>query len=134
MMQTIQIKKVKNINLEDLVLGVSQLDELNLAVFFVQLNEKIMESPRLNRLSQESLLLRKIKQVIPASVLRQYRNLRKKAREQVIAEPEKRELLLLSDFIEEKTVEKINLLAELAKLRQVPLATVLQEFAIQSLI
>jgi hypothetical protein len=132
-MQTIQIKKGLRIELEDLVTSLSQLDELNLTAFFVQLNEKMMGSPRLNRLSQETILLRKIKQVIPVSVLRQYRSLRKKAREQAIAEPEKQELLLLSDFIEEKTVEKIKLLAELAKLRQVPLATVLQEFTVQSL-
>jgi hypothetical protein len=92
-----------------------------------------MGHPQVSRLSQESILLRKIKQVIPASVLRQYRNLRKKAKEQAISEIEKRELLLLSDFIEEKTVEKIHLLAELAQFRQVPLNRVLQQFTIQSL-
>jgi hypothetical protein len=132
-MQTIVIKKGIEVGIDDLAQRLSQLDALELTAFFVSLNEKIMGHPQVNRLSQESILLRKINHVIPASVLRQYRNLRKKTREQAICEAEKRELLLLSDFIEEKTVEKINLLAELAKLRQVPLGTVLQQFAIQSL-
>jgi hypothetical protein len=132
-MQTIVIKKGLEVGLEDLAQRLSQLDALELTAFFVQLNEKILGHPQVNRLSQESILLRKIKHLIPASILRQYRNLRKKAKEQGVFETEKQELLLLSDFIEEKTVEKINLLAELARLKQVPLHSVLQQFTIQSL-
>jgi hypothetical protein len=132
-MQTIVIKKGLEVGLEDLAQRLSQLDALELTAFFVQLNEKILGHPQVNRLSQESILLRKIKHLIPASILRQYRNLRKKAKEQGVSETEKQELLLLSDFIEEKTVEKINLLAELARLKQVPLHTVFQQFTIQSL-
>jgi uncharacterized protein YnzC (UPF0291/DUF896 family) len=132
-MQTIVIKKGLEVGLEDLAQRLSQLDALELTAFFVQLNEKILGHPQVNRLSQESILLRKIKHLIPASILRQYRNLRKKAKEQGVSETEKQELLLLSDFIEEKTVEKINLLAELARLKQVPLHSVLQQFTIQSL-
>jgi uncharacterized protein YnzC (UPF0291/DUF896 family) len=132
-MQTIVIKKGLEVGLEDLAQRLSQLDTLELTAFFVQLNEKILGHPQVNRLSQESILLRKIKHLIPASILRQYRNLRKKAKEQGVSETEKQELLLLSDFIEEKTVEKINLLAELARLKQVPLHMVFQQFTIQSL-
>ena len=75
-MQTIVLKKGFEVGLDDLAQRLSQLDTLELTSFFVSLNEKIMGHPQVSRLSQESILLRKIKQVIPASVLRQYRNLR----------------------------------------------------------
>jgi hypothetical protein len=132
-MQTIVIKKGLEVGLDDLTQRLSQLDTLELTAFFVSLNEKMIGFPQTAPFSHETLLLQKIKHVIPASLLRHYRNLRKKAREQLLSEMETRELLLVSDLIEEKTVEKIHLLAELAKLRQVPLKTVFQQFTIQSL-
>lgn len=132
-MQTIVIKKSIEVGIDDLVQRLAQLDEAELASFFVSLNEKMNGYPQVQRFSQETLLLHKIKHVIPASVLRQYRNLRKKAHQQTISEKEKQELLLISDFIEIKTVEKINLLAELAQLRKVSFPEILQQFTIQSL-
>ena len=105
-MQTIVIKKGLEVGLDDLTQRLSQLDALELTAFFVSLNEKMIGSPQAYRFSQETLLLQKIKQVIPVSLLRHYRNLRKKARQQTISKMEKQELLLVSDLIEEKTVEK----------------------------
>ena len=132
-MQTIVIKKGLEVGLDDLTQRLSQLDALELTAFFVSLNEKLIGTPQTYRFSQETLLLQKIKQVIPASLSRYYRNLRKKARAQLLSEQERQELLLVSDLIEEKTVEKIHLLAELAKIRQVSLKNVLEQFTIQSL-
>lgn len=133
-METIVLKKGVEINLEELTQQLSQLDELVLTNFLISLNDKLNGHTQLLQISEETILLQKIKSVVPASVLRQYRKLRKKAQQQTISDTEHHELLLLSDFIEEKTAEKINLLSKLAQVRQVPLNTILQQFTIQSLV
>jgi hypothetical protein len=130
-MQTIEVKKGLQIGLDELAQRLSQLDSIELTAFFAQLNEKIIGQPKFNNLSEETILLKKIKYVIPASVIRHYRALRTKARKQVISDKDRQELLLLSDFIEEKSAEKVNLLAALAKIKQVPLSELLQQFAIK---
>ncbi len=132
-MQTIELKKGLEIGLDELAQRLSQLDSVELNVFFSQLNEKIMGQPQFNKLSQETILLKKIKNAIPPSVLKHYQTLSKKARVQDISEKDRQELLLLSDFIEEKSAEKVNLLASLAQIRQIPLSDLLQEFAIKSI-
>lgn len=133
-METIVLKKGIEINLDELTQQLSQLDELVLTNFLISLNDKLNGHAQLLQISEETILLQKIKSIVPASILRQYRKLRKKAQQQTISDTEHRELLLLSDFIEEKTAEKINLLSNLAQLRQVPLNTILQQFTIQSLV
>ena len=132
-MQTIVIKNNIEVGINDLVQRLAQLDESELASFFASLNEKINDYPQVQRFSEETLLLHKIKNIVPASVVRQYKSLRKKAHQQTISEKEKQELLLVSDFIEEKTAEKINMLAELAKIRKVSFNEILQQFTVQSL-
>jgi hypothetical protein len=78
-MQSIEFKKGIEIGLDELAQRLSQLDSIELNLFFSKLNEKIMGQPQFNNLSQETILLKKIKNVIPTSVLRQYRTLRLKA-------------------------------------------------------
>lgn len=132
-MQTIELKKGLEIGLDEIAQRLSQLDTLEMAMFFAQLNEKIIGQPKFNNFSQETILLKKIKDAVPASVLRHYRTLHTKAQKQALSEKDYQELLLLSDFIEEKSAEKVDLLASLAKVRQIPLSDLLQEFAVKSL-
>ncbi len=132
-MQTIELKKGLEVGLDELAQRLSQLDSVELSIFFSKLYDKIMGQPQFNNLSQETILLKKIKNAVPPSVLKHYQTLRKKAREQDISEKERQELLLLSDFIEEKSAKKVNLLASLAQMRQIPLSDLLQEFAIKSI-
>jgi hypothetical protein len=56
------------IGLEDLVLGLAQLEASELKQVFEQLSARIVAPPPVSRLHQEIVLLKRIKAMIPATV------------------------------------------------------------------
>jgi len=62
--------------------------------------------------------LQKIKEVVPPSVVHRYRQLHKKQQLATITPKESKEMLLRTDFMEEKSSERVMLLGALAKIRK----------------
>jgi hypothetical protein len=120
-MQTVEIKKGLQIGFDDLVHRVSRLNSTELATFFEKLNHTIGGQKPLPPMGEEAILLKQIKAIIPASVIRHFKDLQTKQHNNTITEKEHEELLQITDFIEEKSAERVVLLAKLAKIRQVPL-------------
>jgi hypothetical protein len=120
-MQTIEIKKGLQVRFEDLVQGISRLNTVELTTFFDQLNQVISGQKSVAPFSEEAILLKQIKAIIPSSVVRRFKELQTKQHNNTISEKEYEEICMITDFIEEKSAERIVLLAALAKIRQIPL-------------
>jgi hypothetical protein len=133
MMQTIYSRKKESVELDALVASVSALDELELIQFFEKLNQRIAQTEQpIARQKQEILLLKQIKAIIPRSVVRRFKELQRKQHQYRITPPEAAEILLITDFIEEKSAERIPLLAALAQLRQVTLPDLVKQLNLKN--
>jgi hypothetical protein len=127
-MQTIELKKGLSISFDDLILGLSRLDMQELTAFFEKLNQQLsLNEPPAPQQRQEILLLKQIRTILPRSVMRRYKALKRKQYEQPLSQPEQAEILCLIDFIEQKTAERVYLLGALAKLRQIPMTELVQQ-------
>jgi hypothetical protein len=131
-MQTIQIKKGLEIGFEELVMSMSQLHSTELVQFLEQLQQTILGKRQLTPLEQEIVLLQQIKSMIPASVVRRLKALQKKRREQSLTPYQQHEILMLSDFIEHQSAERIYLVSALAKLRQVPVIELVKQLDLKT--
>lgn len=86
------------------------------------------KAPRLSK--AESKLLVKINQGIPRDLQQRYDELITKRREGLLTEPEHAELLRLTEQVEELDVARVELLAELARLRKSTLPAVMADLGI----
>jgi hypothetical protein len=82
--------------------------------------------------SREAELLAKINQGLPAALTSRYHELIDKRRAGTIGADEYEELLRLTDEVETLHAQRIENLADLARLRGVPLAGVMQQLGIQT--
>lgn len=130
-MQTVEIKKGLQIGFDDLVRGISKLNTAELTTFFEQLNQVMGNQKTPSSQIQEAILLKQIKVLIPASVIRRFKELQTKQHNNTISDKEQEEILLITDFIEEKSAERITLLAALAKIRQVPLPDLVKQIPLK---
>ncbi len=117
-MQTIEIKKGVKIGFDDLINSVSRLDTVDLKKVLAQINQVLSVRSDKQPDEFETQLLQKIKEAVPPSVVRRYRQLHKKQQAATITPKESKEMLLLTDFMEEKSSERVMLLGALAKIRQ----------------
>ena len=131
-MQTVEIKKGLQVQFDDLIQGISRLNTTELTTFFEQLNRTISGQKPLPPIGEETVLFKKIKSLIPASVIRRFKELQNKQHNYIMSEKEQEEILLISDFIEEKSAERVALLAALAKIRQVPLTELVKLFPLKN--
>ncbi len=131
-MQTVEIKKGLQVRFDDLIQGISRLNSAELAAFFEQLNRTISGQKSMPPLGEEAVLLKQIKSLIPASIIRRFKELQNKQYKNTISDKEKEEILLITDFIEEKSAERVALLARLATLRQVPLTELVKQFPLKN--
>jgi hypothetical protein len=131
-MQTIQIKQGLEIGLDELVLSMSRLHSTELVQFMEQLQQTILGKRQLTPLEQEIVLLQKIKAMIPGSVVRRLKALQKKRRTQSLSSYQQQEILMLSDFIENQSAERIYLVRELAQLRQIPVLELVKQLDLKT--
>lgn len=116
-MQTITIGNNFKIGFDELAQSLSQLNANDLNDFFVRLQKASVLTVVEPNLPNEIILLRQIKTIIPASVVRRFKTLQNKQHNQTITEKELSEMLMLTDFMEEKSAERVMLLANLAKIK-----------------
>lgn len=131
-MQTVEIKKGLQVGIEDLVQGISRLNTAELTSFFEHLNRVIGGQKSPTPLGEEAILLKQIKAIIPASVIRRLKELQTKRYDNTLSEKEQEEMLLITDFIEEKSAERVVLLAALAKIRQVTLPDLMKQINLKN--
>ena len=131
-MQTVEIKKGLQIGFDDLVQSVSRLNTAELTAFFEKLNHVIGGQKSLPPFGEEAILLKQIKAIIPMSVIRRFKELQMKQHNNTISEKEEEEILVITDFIEEKSAERVELLAALAKIRQIPLSDLVKELQLKN--
>lgn len=118
-------------SLDELIKAAHQLDETDLdrlfqQVVFLRTQRKADVLP-----TDEAHLLDKINQGIPSELRRQYQNLYPKREAETLTEEEHQSLIELSSQIEEFGAQRLSALAELAKLRQVSLAEIMETLGIQ---
>ena len=115
-METIEIRNGFKVGFDELIQSVTQLNALELKTFLSRLSQATEQQ---QHSQQEKMLLKQIKEIIPASVVRRFKQLQAKQHNNTITEKEASEILVITDFMEEKSAERVNLLAVLAKLRGV---------------
>lgn len=116
-MQTITIGNNLKIGFDELAQSLSQLNANDLNDFFIRLQKAAVLTVVEPNLPNEIILLQQIKTIIPASVVRRFKTLQNKQHNQTITEKELSEMLMLTDFMEEKSAERVVLLANLAQLK-----------------
>jgi hypothetical protein len=76
-------------------------------------------------------LLTDIRTIVPAAVVRRFRQLRLKQQNGTLVTKEQEEMQLLADILEEKSAERVLLLGELASLRKVTLQELRKQIRLQ---
>lgn len=130
-MQTIEIRKGVQIGFDDLLSSMSRLDTTDLKKVAEQINRVLSLRGHQQPEEREAQLLQQIREAIPASVVRRYRQLHKKQQNGSITAKEREEMLLLTDFMEEKSAERVMLLGALAEMRQITTSELAQQLRIR---
>jgi hypothetical protein len=118
--------------LDDLIQAADQLNETDLdqllqQVVTLRARRKAPVIPQ-----EEALLLEQINQSIPIDLRTEYEILREKRGAETLTEPEHTTLIQLSKQIENLGAQRLEALAKLAQLRQVPLLTLMETLGIPS--
>ncbi len=118
--------------LDDLIQAADQLNETDLdqllqQVVTLRARRKAPVIPE-----EEAVLLEQINQRIPTNLRTEYDLLRGKREAETLTEAEHTRLIQLSQSIENFGVHRLDALAKLAQLRQVPLLTLMETLGIPS--
>jgi hypothetical protein len=118
--------------LDDLIQAADQLNETDLdqllqQVVTLRARRKAPVIPE-----EEALLLEQINQSIPVDLRTEYQLLREKREAETLTQPEHTTLIQLSKQIENLGVQRLEALANLAQLRQVPLLALMETLGIPS--
>jgi hypothetical protein len=132
LMQTVHVNNGLQTGFDDLVQSVSRLNTTELTTFFEKLNHTLSGQKSLSSFGDEAVLLKQIQAIFPASVLRRFKELQTKKYAQSITQKEQEEMVAITDFIEEKSAERVVLLGELAKIRQISLSDLAKQLQLKN--
>jgi hypothetical protein len=130
-MQTIEIQKGVRIGFEDLINGVSELDTSDLEKLVDTMGHILAGRKNASPAEREKELLKELENVVPDFVRHRYKELHTNLQKEKISGPEHQELLQIIDFMEERAITRIHLMAELAALRQISLKQVAQQLRVR---
>ncbi len=126
------VKLELNLSSEDLLKAVEQLNQADLEEFVSQVIA-LQAQRKAAKLSQsEAGLLIKINQGIPAQMQNHYEKLIAKREAEKLSNEEYQELLQLTEQIEKLQAQRIEYLAELARIRGMPLTILMENLGIQT--
>lgn len=128
-MSTIQIKS--EVSLDELLNGVEQLSTSELKQFVSQVLVLLARRRAPSMPKDEAELLQKINQGLPPEVQQRFDELTAKRRAETLTPDEYQELLNLIDRIEQSDAKRVEYLAELAQLRNIPIRTLMKELGIR---
>jgi len=132
-MQRIEIQKGVQVGFDDFVRSMSRLDTDDLKKVLEQLNQVLSLRGQKQPEDREAQLVQQIRDAIPASAVRRYRQLRNRQQNGSISAKEREEMLLLTDFMEEKSAERVMLLGALAEMRQTTIAELARQLHLGSI-
>jgi hypothetical protein len=120
------------IDTEQLLQAAAQLPPFEFEKFLSKLHtlRRQAEVPHLSL--RETELLRQINQTLPRAIQKRYETLRRNRQEKRLSAAEEHEFMALSKQREQFDVDRLQSLAELARLREVPLPVLLRELGIQT--
>ncbi len=126
-MPAIEIQKGIKISLEELVMGIAQMDTSSLEKFSDEINRLIARRKAPRPSERELELIHLIYQPLDRQTQQRYDELSSKNLHGVIGEEEHDELLALVEMAEKHNVVWLEALVELAQLRSVSLAEVKEQ-------
>ena len=127
-MSTIEIRKGLQVSLDDLVTSLSKMDMSELKNFADKMNHLVDLRHDTASDEAEREVIQQIKEIIPASVVRRFKQLKKKQYAGTLTPKEQEETILLTDFMEEKSTERVFLIGLLAKKRNISVAELIKQF------
>jgi preprotein translocase subunit SecA len=129
-MASVQITSQINIELEQLLSGVSQMDTADLEKLVEQIALLLAQRKVASLPQHEAELLLQINQGLPENIQRRYDELRDKLKSETITPEEHQELLTLTDTTEQADADRLQHLIELSQLRQMPLNDLMTQLGI----
>ena len=127
-METIEMKNGFKVGFDELIQSVARLNAFELNNFLNRLNQATAHQ---QSTQEEKKLLKDIKEIVPASVVRRFKQLQTKQHNNTITEKEASEILLLTDFIEEKSAERVVLLSLLAKIQGIAITDLAKQLRLR---
>lgn len=94
------------------------------------IKERVRRTGDADRVSTESRLLEQISAGLPPAIWQRYHELTAKRRDETLTDEEYPELLRLTDEVELWNARRLELLLELARLRGVPLRTLMEQMGL----
>ena len=129
-MEIVEIRNGFKVGFDELIQSVTRLNALELTTFLNRLNQAATQQQQHSE--REKMLLKQIKEVIPASIVRRFKELQIKQHNNTVTEKEATEMLLLTDFMEEKSAERVLFLAELAKIKGVSIVDLAKQLRLKN--
>jgi len=129
-MPTVKVKSHINLSLEEILDGISQLDNSELERFMGQIGNLLAKRKAPSFSKHEAELLLKINQGLPLEILDTYKELSDKLVANIITDTEHQALLGITNKIEELDAERVKNLFELANLRSISLDSLMLELGL----
>lgn len=130
-MGSVQIKSEIKVGVEEILAGIEQLDTPDLERFVDQVNLMLAHRKTTSLSKEETLLLSRVIESIPAEKITRQRHLLKKLQTEALTEKERKELEALTLFIENKNVDRVKDLIELARIRNVNLTDLINQLGLR---
>lgn len=127
-MQAIEVAKGVEIGMDELVKRLSKLDVNKLEKLTGKLGKVVALKKSPTKAEREMHLVKAIKNKIPNSLLKYKNSLVAKLKNGSITEKEKQDLDFTINYLDELNAERIALMSELAKLREVDILLIAKEF------
>jgi hypothetical protein len=121
-------------NIQEIERAVSQLPPKELAKFrawFAEFDADLWDQQPQSLSREEAALLQQINKGLPEEVWQRYRALVARRRAETLTPEEHKELIELSDRMEEVNARRMEHLVELARLRRMSLEAVMQQLGIR---
>lgn len=130
-MPSVQVTSQINLDLDQLLDGVTQLDTPDLEHFLDQVSHVLARRKISNLPEQETELLQLINQGLPDPIQKRYDLLQSKCQAETLAPIEHQELRKLIDTVESFANKRLEHLITLAGLRQISLPELMEQLDIQ---
>ncbi|MCC6724710.1 MAG: STAS/SEC14 domain-containing protein [Saprospiraceae bacterium] len=129
-MTTIPVQPGARAAMNEILHGVSELDTPDLENFFHQVAHLLAKRKAPSLAKREAELLLKISEGYPVELRKKYDALASKMQDKTISPDEHREILNLTDRMEALDAKRLELLLELAQLRNISLDQLLSQLGL----
>ncbi len=131
-MPSIVVKPKVEVNLTDILAGISTLNVRDLEAFFNQVGTLLVQRKTPHLAEREFQLLAEINKGLSPDHRRKYLTLKDKHRVKNLSEAERQELSAMTGEVERAGVRRLECLVELSKLRGVELKDLMNQLGIKA--